>query len=211
MFSGCSKIVKLLLVLTPLVIVPSGVSAQSGTGQFLLISDIHFDPFYDGTLFDQLESQPVENWTGILEKSQPPVFNPMGTDTNYALLKSSLDEAARRMPALDFILYPGDFLAQLWPIKYDALAKQSHLAAPQPYRTFISKSIQFLANEFHRRYPNTPILTTLGNDDSDCGDYMITPHGPFLKMFAEVWAPLLGPDVAGRHSTRRSPSRDTTR
>jgi hypothetical protein len=160
-----------------------------------LISDIHFDPFYDGALFEQLEAQPVENWAGILEKSQPPGFNRLGTDSNYALLKSSLDEATRRMPSPDFILYPGDFLAHLWQTKYDALAKQSHLAAPQPYRAFTSKSVRFLANEFQRRFPNTPILTTLGNDDSYCGDYMITPHGPFLKMFAETWAPLLGPDV----------------
>jgi sphingomyelin phosphodiesterase acid-like 3 len=203
MFSVCSRIVKLWLLLTLLVLTPNHVSAQAGSGQFLLISDIHFDPFYDGTLFDQLDAQPVEDWAGILEKSQPPGFCRMGTDTNYALLKSSLDEARRRMPAPDFILYPGDFLAHLWQTKYDALAKQSHLTAPQPYRAFTAKSIQFLANEFQRRYPNTPILTTLGNDDSYCGDYMITPHGPFLKMFAEAWAPLLGPDAnrAAFHAT----------
>jgi hypothetical protein len=195
MLAHRSKNVRLLLLFTILVLTPNRVSAQAGTGQFLLISDIHFDPFYDGALFDQLDRQPVENWAGILEKSQPTGFNPIGTDTNYALLKSSLDEACRRMPAPDFILYPGDFLAHLWPIKYDSLAKQSHLAAPQPYRAFISKSIRFLASEFHRRFPNIPILTTLGNDDSYCGDYMITPHGPFLQMFADVWAPLLGPEI----------------
>ncbi len=195
MISHCSRIVKLLVLWALLVLAPHQVWAQAGNGQFLLISDIHFDPFYDGSLFNQLEAEPVENWPGILAKSQPPGFSLMGTDTNYALLESSLDEASRRLPAPDFILYPGDFLAHLWPTQYDALAKQSHLVAPQPYRAFIAKSIRFLASEFHRRYPNTPILTTLGNDDSYCGDYMITPNGPFLKMFAEVWAPLLGPDV----------------
>jgi sphingomyelin phosphodiesterase acid-like 3 len=195
MFSHRLKTIYLLLLFTLLVLVPTRALAQSGTGQFLLISDIHFDPFYDGALFDQLDTQPVEMWAKILEKSQPAGFNLMGTDSNYALLKSSLDEAARRIPGPDFLLYPGDFLAHVWPGKYDRLARQSHLANPQSYRAFTSKAIRFLANEFRRRYPRTPILATLGNDDSYCGDYMLTPDGPFLKMFADTWGPLLAADV----------------
>jgi sphingomyelin phosphodiesterase acid-like 3 len=35
-------------------------------------------------------------------------------------------------------------------------------------------------------------VPTLGNNDSDCGNYAITPQGPFLKMFAAAWAPLIG-------------------
>jgi sphingomyelin phosphodiesterase acid-like 3 len=195
MFPQRSKTLKLLLLLTFVVLIPARAPAQSGTGCFLVISDIHFDPFYDGSLFSQLNTQPVEGWESILEKSQPAGFNPMGTDTNYALLKSSLDEASRRIAAPDFILYPGDFMAHLWQTKYDRLAQQSHLIDPQSYQAFTAKTIQFLAREFRRRYPNSPVLPALGNDDSYCGDYMITPDGPFLKMFAETWAPLLGPDV----------------
>jgi sphingomyelin phosphodiesterase acid-like 3 len=180
--------------------------AQAETGEFLLISDIHFDPFYDGTLFDELEVQPVKNWSSILERSRPPGFNPIGTDSNYALLKSSLDETSRRAPSPDFILYPGDFMAHRWQSKYDRLAKKSHLTDPEAYRSFTSKAIQFVAGEFHRRYPRTPILPTLGNDDSYCGDYMITPDGTFLEMFAKAWAPLLGPD-ADREAFRATFSR----
>ena len=164
-------------------------------GQYLHISDIHFNPFYDGSLFDQLNAQPVENWAGILDRSQPPGISPKGQDSNYALIKSSLDDAFRRSPAPDFLLVAGDFLAHHWQSNYDQVAKKSHLADPQAYRVFTSKVIQFLAGEFHRRYPATPVLPALGNNDSDCGDYAITPQGPFLKMFAVAWAPLLGPDA----------------
>ena len=43
------------------------------------------------------------------------------------------------------------------------------------------------------------MLPTLGNDDSYCGDYMIEPVGPFLKMFAAAWEPLISPgQTSGR-------------
>ena len=109
---------------------PARALAQSAAGQFLLISDIHFNPFYDGSLFDRLRDRPVEDWAGILEASKPAGINPRGTDSNYALVKSSLDEARARMPRPDFILYPGDFMAHQWQQKYDGLAKASHMEDP---------------------------------------------------------------------------------
>ncbi len=49
---------------------------------------------------------------------------------------------------------------------------------------------------------------------------MITPDGPFLEMFAETWAPLLGPEVdrdafratftRGGHYSLKLPRRGTT-
>src|SRR5262245_64936004 len=127
-------------ILLVLRVAQAPAQAQSGPGEFLLISDIHFDPFYDGSLFDQLVAQPVEDWAGILEKSQPIGFNPRGTDSNYALLKSSLDDARQRIPAPDFLLYPGDFLAHQWQSRYDRLAKKSHWVDPEAYRAFTSKA-----------------------------------------------------------------------
>jgi sphingomyelin phosphodiesterase acid-like 3 len=172
-------------------LLPVVVGSRADSGRFLLISDIHFDPFYDGALFDQLASQPADAWAAILENSQPAGFNPRGTDSNYALLKSSLDDARRRIPDPDFILYPGDLMAHEWQAKYDALAPASHLADPAAYRDFTTKAVRFLAGQIQARYPETPMLLTLGNDDSYCGDYMIEPDGPFLAMLADVWAPLL--------------------
>jgi len=161
----------------------------------LLISDIHFDPFYDGSLFGRLNELPAERWGEVLEGTKPPGINPRGTDTNYPLLKSSLDEARNRLPNPDFILYPGDLMAHEWQTKYDRLAPKSHVEDPAAYRAFTTKAIRFLAAEFRKRYPETAILPTLGNDDSYCGDYSVEPNGPFLSMFAEVWEPLLGANL----------------
>ena len=183
--------VALLLLMSALT--PTRALAQSGTGQFLLISDIHFNPFYDGSLLDLLRDRPVEDWAGILEASKPAGINARGTDSNYALVKSSLNEARARMPHPDFILYPGDFMAHQWQQKYDGLAKASHMEDPAAYQAFTEKAIRFLAAEFGRRFPGIAVLPTLGNDDSYCGDYMIEPVGPFLKMFAAAWEPLISP------------------
>jgi len=167
---------------------------------------LHFDPFYDGSLFGQLQTRPAEDWGAILEKSQPAGFNPRGTDSNYALVKSSLDAARARIARPDFILYPGDLMAHQCQGKYDGLAKLSHLEDPAAYQAFTGKAIRFLAGEFNSRFPGIAILPTLGNDDSYCGDYMIDPEGPFLRMFAEAWAPLIGPD-RDREAFRKTFSR----
>jgi hypothetical protein len=180
------------LLLTLLGFLLASTASIADTGRFLLVSDIHFNPFYDGSLFNSLRDQPVEAWAEILKKTRPAGFNPVGTDTNFALLQSSLHEVHNRLPDPDFILYPGDLMAHEWQARYDRLALRSHLQDPAAYRAFTTKAIRFLAAEFRRRYPSTAILPTLGNDDSYCGDYMIEPDGPFLKMFAQVWAPLIG-------------------
>lgn len=164
---------------------------QAKLGEFLLISDIHFDPFHDPSVFEKLDTQPVEHWETILESSQNKQFSQYGQDTNYSLLRSTLDDAVKRIPDPDFILYPGDSLAHNWHKKYDALSKVSHQIDPTAFRKFKTKATQFVARAFARRWPNTPILATLGNNDSYCGDYRIEPQGPFLSMFADAWAPLL--------------------
>jgi hypothetical protein len=168
--------------------------AAADTGTFLVISDIHFNPFYDPSAFPQLAASPSNDWPAILRNSQPVGVNPRGSDSNYALLTSSLDDARSRVPEPDFILYPGDFLAHEWQKKYDALAPKSHMTDREPYQAFTRKTLELIAREFRSRWPETPILPTLGNDDSLCGDYMITPDGAFLEMFRDVWAPLIGPE-----------------
>ncbi|MFO0888171.1 MAG: metallophosphoesterase [Isosphaeraceae bacterium] len=169
--------------------------ADDPPGQFLVISDIHFDPFFDAALFPRLVAEPADRWGEVLRAAAPAGLNPRGTDSNDALLQGSLDDARARCPSPAFVLYPGDFMAHGWQEKYDRLAARSHLEDPDAYRAFTTKAIRYLAAEFRRRFADVPVLPTLGNDDSYCGDYLIEPAGPFLAMFAEAWAPLLGPRV----------------
>jgi sphingomyelin phosphodiesterase acid-like 3 len=166
--------------------------ANHDSPEFLVISDIHFDPFADPHLFDALHKSPAAAWYSIFEAGAKTSFSQAGSDSNFALLRSSLDDARKRMPDPDFVLYGGDFLAHGWQDKYDALAPVPHAEDPVAYRSFTSKVLHFLAEMFRERFPDVPIFATLGNEDAYCGDYQLEPGGAFLEQFANVWGPLIG-------------------
>ena len=186
----------LLALLVAFTLGPAPARAESG--QFLMVSDIHFDPFYDGTLFDRLRAGRSRSGRGSCEGSRPAGLNPRGTDSNYALLRSSLDDARRRIPDPDFILIPGDLMAHRWQGKYDDLAARSHTGRPRGVSRLHLQGDPLPGRRVPPAISRRPrSCRPSGNDDSDCGDYMITPDGPFLAMFARLWGPLLGPDVDG--------------
>lgn len=172
--------------------------AAAAEGEFLVISDIHFNPFHglDKAQFETLSSLPADQWPTFFQSLDQPVVRPGdNTDTNYALLVSALDAAKRRLPAALFILYPGDFMGHNWQDSYDGLSPQTIEQDPAAFREFTRKALTLVAGEFRQRFPNTPVLATLGNDDSFCEDYWIQPNGEFLSTFADVWQPLLGTTI----------------
>ncbi len=165
-------------------------------GKFLLVSDVHFNPFYDPKLFPQLAATAsVEDWLGILAQSTPDAFNPPGTDSNYFLLDGALADAAARLPDPDFILYPGDFLAHGFRSLYDAVAPKPSHDDPAAFQSFVDTTIDFVGYAFFSHFGAVPLLPTLGNDDSYCGDYMVEPEGSFLAAVADLWSGLPGPDI----------------
>ena len=47
----------------------SAAEQQAGLRECLLISDIHFDPFADPSLFESLAKEPVSEWGRLLGSS----------------------------------------------------------------------------------------------------------------------------------------------
>ena len=168
---------------------------EENSGECLLISDIHFDPFADQSLFSALAERPVSEWSRLLDSSLGSGVSQLGSDTNYVLLKSCLKAAAEKCPRPDFILYPGDSLAHNWRARYEKAASRSSSDNEEAYRKFTAKTIEFLALELRKHFPAVPILPALGNEDAYCGDYKIQPSGPFLEMFAHAWVDLPGPTL----------------
>jgi hypothetical protein len=167
--------------------------------QFIVISDFHFDPFDSLTReqFAQLAAAPIDDWTALLAGQPTAAY---GRDAPCSLVQSALASAREQLPNPAFILFPGDFFAHGWQNKYDRMASRSRTDDPEAYRAFSSRVMQFLARLVHSEFPKTAFLPVLGNDDSFCGDYMIGPESPFLKMCSEVWEPLL-------HLSEGSPER----
>jgi sphingomyelin phosphodiesterase acid-like 3 len=192
---NCKLLRGLVLGLCLLTLV-CGSHALGREGAFLVISDLHFNPFYDldAGQFSELSRTPVDDWPSFFERLQQPVVR-LETDTNYALLASALEAAARGIERPDFILCPGDIMAHSWQQKYCALAPESIAINPQAYRDFTAKSLQFVAREFRKRFPSAVVLPALGNDDAFCQDYWIQPNDAFLQRFDEAWKPLMGTAV----------------
>jgi len=159
--------------------------AQSGpaTGRALLISDIHLDPLADPAIVKQLIAAPVAQWEAIFQSSQQKSFSPYGSDSNYRLLASTLDEASAQEP-FDYVIFTGDALRHNFSQAFVAAGGTS-----DQYPAFATKTEAFVVQELQNRL-KVPVLAALGNNDSSCGDYQIPPNSPFLAETADQLAVL---------------------
>ena len=180
----------LCLVLTLAALPPA--SAQQSSS-LLAVADMHFNPMDDPSLVDALAEHPVEQWPGILPGLPTGATGRVGSDPGWPLLRSALDAMQQAEPHPTLILALGDFLAHRFRAHFDASARDHSDVA---YRAFVAKTVAFIAQEVRRRFPDTPILAVIGNNDSDCGDYALQPGGPFLADTLPIMRGLLG-SVAG--------------
>jgi hypothetical protein len=153
-----------------------------GQGVFLIVTDIHFDPSADPSLVDRLIAADVDAWPGIFESGQQ-AFAQYGSDANYPLMMSALDEARKLLPRPDFVLYAGDYLVHRFETKFEA-----HGGAPEAFADFVVKTMTFVSEQLQAAFPQTPVYGTLGNDDAICGNYMVAPGEKFLASVGELWA-----------------------
>ena len=162
---------------------PSLRSAEAPSNKFLIVSDIHFNPMADPTLVGELAAADPTQWETILERSKLIRFSQYGQDTNWWLLRSALDQMRTTLPRPAFIMVPGDLLAHEFP---QTFAKITHDNDREHYRVFVLKTLDFLALQFRRRFGDTKILVTPGNNDEECGDNSMQAHGRFLNDTAEL-------------------------
>jgi sphingomyelin phosphodiesterase acid-like 3 len=156
--------------------------------QALLVSDIHFEPFWDPDKVPQLASAPASQWKTILSAPASPnqaerfaalqlTCTTRGADTSYALFDSSLH--AMEMAARDakFITVSGDLISHSFSCKYRKIMAQS---SPENYRQFVEKTIEFVLDSLRAAFPAAPVYAALGNNDSGCDDYKLDPRSDFL-------------------------------
>ena len=162
----------------------------------LMVSDIHFEPFWDPAKVAQLQAAPASGWKAILagpdSADRAQRFSDLenscharGVDTSYALFESSL--LAMRADAADarFVTVSGDLIAHSFACKYKTLFPQ---AGPAEYRAFVEKTIEFVIGSLRAALPGVPVYAALGNNDSDCGDYQLDAHSEFLRATATIIA-----------------------
>lgn len=156
--------------------------------RILNFSDMHFDPFYDTTLISILTTSDYTDWKKIFEKSEIKAPSSYGSDSNFPLIISSLNEMKTRIPDPDFIIITGDFLGHNFNEDFE---KYSGTDRKDSLDNFIEKTIRFVTLMITEYFPGEIIFPSLGNDDSYCGNYMVAPNSDFLRMTADVWYPLV--------------------
>ncbi|HET7437068.1 MAG TPA: hypothetical protein VFN10_20325 [Thermoanaerobaculia bacterium] len=176
-----------------------GLAGSARAEQFLSVSDIHFNPFADPALVTKLEAADVSEWQSILASSSMTAFSGYGSDVNEPLLRSALAEMKKEIPAPAFVMISGDFLAHKFQQLYQQYATDKSQTA---YTAFVTKTIAYVASALRDTYPGVRIYPTLGNNDSDCGDYAVAPNSVFLANFRDVWKPA----VDSRSFDRRFPT-----
>jgi len=167
-----------------LLAVVSSASAET----FLSISDIHFNPFADPALVPKLESADVSEWAAIFASSASTAFPTYGSDINDALFRSAVGAMRAQSPKPAFVLISGDFLAHDFQKNYQSYATDKSQAA---YTAFVAKTNAYIASVLSAAYPNVRIYPTLGNNDSNCGDYAVAPNGPYLADFRDTWSSIV--------------------
>jgi sphingomyelin phosphodiesterase acid-like 3 len=179
-------VLAMILTLAPMA---AGTAGPTPAGQFLLLSDIHFNPMADPSLVDRLAAGSPAEWPAILDAAADKSLGRYGADTNWHLLHSALEKMGAALPHPTFVLITGDFLAHHFRDQFNAVARDHSDPA---FRGFVDKTMRFLALEIEAVFPNTPILPALGNNDEVCGDFKLQPGGPFLTDMLPVLRGLVG-------------------
>jgi len=171
------------------------VVAHNNIARCLIVSDIHFNPFYDTSLVARLKTSPYDQWDGIFKASKAPYdFAGMrGHDSNYGLLISAIKSMksqfdTKHPPA--FIVLAGDFIwhGNAEPASFSKLPD----SIKNPFKI---NAIKFLAQLFRANFPHTRIIPAFGNNDTDMGNYH-KQSPAFLNGFADAWEKD-GPDRYG--------------
>ena len=159
------------------------LSVGKNEGTFLMLSDIHFDPFsgLNPRTFAQLKSHPVKDWQSIFQSAENQVVSSDGKDTNYSLLASAIDAAKNSGWQCDYVLMMGDYLAHNFSQQY-----RTYQPGGAGYQEFAVKTLVFVNRMIQQGFPHIPVYGALGNNDSTTDDYA-APGGALLEALDKEW------------------------
>jgi sphingomyelin phosphodiesterase acid-like 3 len=159
----------------------SGTSAAGDHFSVVVFSDVHFNPFYDPSLFPALVSADVAGWAAIFKTSRLTVPAAWGNDTNYPLLMLALSSIRQNLGASPFVIFPGDILVHAFHQIFFQLYGSQDVAAMV---AFANKTVAFFQEQVRASVGTTPVMFAVGNNDSyaDQG-----PDSLFLASTAELY------------------------
>ncbi len=196
-----------------------GCGSSSNTGFFtsmpvtipvVVFSDLHFNPYYDPSLFRQLVAADPGQWEGIFRTSRvtaPSAWgqdtgNTLLKDTNYPLLRLALSSIQQNIGASPMAIFTGDLLGHGFPQQFYPYYYASQGISPAPatpdaaavaaMKAFTLKTIAFVMAQVRAAVGNIPVMFAVGNSDSYSGygpnqDSNSRPDNSFLTDTAELF------------------------
>ncbi len=158
--------------------------------EVVAFSDLHFNPLYDGTLYNALVNADASRWAAIFQNAKTVPPSTWGTDTNYPLLVLALAAVKQRAAGSPVILFTGDLLGHGLPeIFYAHYYNRIDYPTPDPdavaaMQAFVDKTVWFVTSEIRQAAGDVPVVFAIGNIDS------YASHGPdslFLANNAETF------------------------
>lgn len=170
-----------LLLVTACLSFGCGSGTPRTISPLVAFSDVHFNPFYDPTLFQSLVAADSSEWASIFETSTITAPSAWTTDTNYPLLVLALSSIKQNLGTSPLVIFTGDILGHNFPQTFFTLYGSEDVAAMQ---TFTDKTVAFFMSQVKLNVGNIPVMFALGNSDSYIGD---GPDSSFLSNTAELY------------------------
>lgn len=155
--------------------------------QAVVFSDLHFNPFYDASLFPALLTADPSQWAGIFQTSAVTTPEAWGADTNYPLLVLALSAIKQNLGTSPVVLYTGDLLGHNFQTTFFQLNGNPlppNPAAVAAMQAFTDKTVAFVAQQVRLTVGDVPVMFAVGNIDSYTG---YGPDSLFLANNAETY------------------------
>ena len=170
----------------------SGCSSSGNNNQVqgypvVVFSDVHFNPFYDPSLFKALVSADAGEWATVFQTSKITAPSVWGADTNYPLLALALSSIKQNLGTSPLIIYTGDILGHNFPKTFFELYGSQDppdVADIAAMKAFADKTVAFFMEQVRSTVGDIPVMFTVGNSDSYIG---ALPEPGFLSNTAELY------------------------
>ncbi|MBU5635300.1 metallophosphoesterase [Geomonas sp. Red69] len=154
----------------------------------VVFSDVHFNPLYDGTLFQALIAADASQWDGVFKTSGITSPSAWGKDSNYPLLELALESIKADLGASPFVIFTGDILGhglpQIFYYHLNGTTTPRDAADTAAMQAFTDKAVAFFMDKVRKAVGKLPVFFALGNGDSYTG---YGPDSTFLSNTAELY------------------------
>ncbi|MGD0279510.1 MAG: metallophosphoesterase [Smithella sp.] len=168
-----------------------GGSGSGGTNNnfpVVVFTDVHFNPFYDPSLFTELNTNDADQWAGIFQTSLITAPSAWGYDTNYPLLALALSSIKQNLGASPLIIFTGDILGHYLPQQFyqqiNGTSNPRNDADVAAMKDFTNKTVAFFMGQVRLKVGDIPVMFVVGNSDSYTG---LGPDSSFLSNTAELY------------------------